>query len=155
MRENEPRAEGAMREGLRAEADAVHSDSAQGRNDQTGSADGADQLWLANTARHSAARHVPVGDKEPAVRWVRPSDLIYEVAATAAGRGIKWVAAVNQRSHDAVVRGARRVRSGVAARLGRSGTGAEADRASRLAPPEAFGAGGDRRSRTRRSDRNL
>jgi hypothetical protein len=155
VRENEHRADDAMREGLRAEADAVHSGGAHGRNDLAGSADGADQLWLANMARPSTASHVPVGDKEPAVRWVRPSDLIYDVAAAAAGRGIRWLTAVNQRGHDALARGVRRMRSGAAAQLGRSGAGAEADRASRLAPPEAFGAGADRRSRTPRSDRNL
>lgn len=155
MRENEYRADDATRERLRHEADAVNSDTARGRNDQAGSADDADLLWLANMAQPVRARHLTARDKEPALRWVRPSDLIYDLTAAAAGRGIKWVTAVNRRGHDALARGARRVRSGVAARLGRAGTAADADRASRLAPLEAFGAVGDRRSRAHRSDRDL
>lgn len=119
---------------------------------------GPDPLLLAILAKLSQPAGQPeasAGSGRPGVRWVRAGALLNEATAIAAGQGIRWVTAANQRGHDALRRGARRLRTGVATAIRRSGSTADEDRMSRLAPPEAFGAGREQRPRRRRSDRSL
>lgn len=94
-----------------------------------------DPSQKATTAEQKTAEKDPRG-----VTWVRPSELMNQATARAAGRGIDFQAELARRARRVPGQVYRGTRTGV-----RAGARAVSERARRLPPVSAFGRGGGER----------